>query len=564
MQVANFLTFAFCSVNGDISVELLNKAGDCFTNSYPINLATIALIAISTCLTLSFRSESEEKDTEYKNRKSKRLRSFETQLKKLIQTAEHLSSSDQLKARNLLSKSIVALDAFEECAPEEKYQKLEAVEIFNELQSVYNTLLPYAVKNDIGFILTEESNSAYAITNKKTLQNFLGDLIGQLLLNLPSHSLIQGSTGTEPEGKRLFELFINSTDKSYRFPQIKSDIESLMTTVDNERPINWQQKADYYYIKNYIGLDAELRLIEHTQDTFSLYLRFEQPASLRNLSVDLEEALQDLSNNDSVIPEDKETFVLIVEDYPEVRLYLKRLLSRYFSVLEAEDGVQALKMAQNMMPDLILSDLMMPKMDGLEFCTHIKTNEQTSHIPVVLLTAHPSAETEVKGLQIGADDYIVKPFSAQSLLARISNLINQRRALRQLFSKLPSLEPSKITSTSTDAEFLRRAIACVEDAMDDTEFDTSRLAAKMNLSRSQLNRKLQAIIAKTSREFIRTLRLNRACQLLEKKVGNVSEVIYMVGYNNLSHFAKVFKQHIGVSPSDYRNGIRPDKDQSPE
>ncbi|MGH1366777.1 MAG: response regulator [Calditrichia bacterium] len=563
MQVANFLTFALCSVSGDVSVELLNKVSDYFSKSYHINLTIIAFIAISTCLILSFRSDSEEKNTEYNNRKSKRLRSFETQLKKLLQTAEHLSSSDQLKARNLLSKSIEALDALEESLPEEKYQQLEAVEIFSELQSVYNTLLPYAVKNDIGFILTDESNSVYTITNKKTLQSFMGDLIGQLVLNLPAHSLIQGSTGTDPDGKRLFRIFINSTEESYGFQQIKSDIESLMA-VDDEHPINWQQKADFHYIENYIGLDAELRLFEHTQDTFSLYLRFEQPASLRNLSVDLEETLHNLSNNDCVIPEDKETFILIVEDYPEVRLYLKRLLSRYFSVLEAEDGVQALKMAQNMMPDLILSDLMMPKMDGLEFCTHIKTNEQTSHIPVVLLTAHPSADTEVKGLQIGADDYIVKPFSAQSLLARISNLINQRRALRQLFSKLPSLEPSKITSTSTDAEFLRRAIACVEDAMDDTKFDTSILATKMNLSRSQLNRKLQAIIAKTSREFIRTLRLNRACQLLEKKVGNVSEVIYMVGYNNLSHFAKVFKQHIGVSPSDYRNGIRPDKNQTSE
>jgi DNA-binding response OmpR family regulator len=242
--------------------------------------------------------------------------------------------------------------------------------------------------------------------------------------------------------------------------------------------------------------------------------------------------------------------VLIVDDHPDIRTHVKQNL-KDFRVLEAGDGIAGLNISTEHIPDLIVTDLMMPNMDGVEFCKKLKTDERTSHIPVIMLTAKASVENRIEGLETGADDYITKPFNMRELIIRINNLIEQRRKLRERFSKEVTLQPKDIAITSADEKFLNRTIEIIENNMGDGDFDVASLREEVGLSHMQLFRKLKALTDQAPGDFIRTIRLKRAAQLMQKKFGNIAEITYEVGFNNLSYFAKCFRDMFGMSPSEY-------------
>ena len=248
--------------------------------------------------------------------------------------------------------------------------------------------------------------------------------------------------------------------------------------------------------------------------------------------------------------------LLLVEDNADMRAYIRNHLSATHRVLEAEDGVDGFNTAADLIPDLIISDVMMPKMDGYQLCEKLKNDERTSHVPVILLTAKSSGESKVEGLELGADDYLIKPFDARELQARVKNLIEQRHRLRERFGKEIKLQPRDIAITSTDERFLERAIAVVEEHISEAEFDVETFSRKVGMSRKHLHRKLKALTDQAPSEFIRTLRLQRAAQLLEKHAGNVTEVAYEMGFNSLSHFAKAFKEQFGALPKDYVGSVK--------
>jgi len=194
---------------------------------------------------------------------------------------------------------------------------------------------------------------------------------------------------------------------------------------------------------------------------------------------------------------------------------------------------------------------MMSNMDGVEFCKKLKTDERTSHIPVIMLTAKASVENRIEGLETGADDYITKPFNMKELLTRINNLIGQRRKLRERFSREVNLQPKEIAITSADERFLNRIIEIIENKMGDDDFDVAALQKELGLSNMPMFRKLKALTDQPPGDFIRTIRLKRSANLFEQKFGNVAEVAYEVGFNNLSYFARCFKEIFGQSPSEY-------------
>jgi YesN/AraC family two-component response regulator len=194
---------------------------------------------------------------------------------------------------------------------------------------------------------------------------------------------------------------------------------------------------------------------------------------------------------------------------------------------------------------------MMPEMDGFELCEKIKNDERISHIPVILLTAKADLESKIEGLEYGADDYISKPFEARELQARVSNLIDQRMRLREKFARMTELQPDEIAVTPVDGKFLRRLMAIFENHISEPDFSTEQCAREVGMSRMSLNTKLKALTNQSTHEFIRSLRLQRAAQLLKKAAGSVAEIAYMVGFNNTSHFAKVFRQQFGHSPSKF-------------
>ena len=245
--------------------------------------------------------------------------------------------------------------------------------------------------------------------------------------------------------------------------------------------------------------------------------------------------------------------ILLVEDSQDVRLYLYDLLKSDYTIYQAINGKEGISIAQEKMPDLIISDIMMPEMDGMEFCRRIKTDWLTSHIPVILLTAKASGESKIEGLETGADDYLTKPFSSRELFVRIKNLLEQRKRLREKFSKAEDLKPAETTPNPLDEEFLQKAFALIEKNLDDVNFDNDTFAKEMFLSRMQLHRKLQAITGQTPGDFIRTFRLKRAAQLLKENRLPVTQIAFEVGYSSPSQFTRAFTKQFNCTPSEYSN-----------
>jgi DNA-binding response OmpR family regulator len=243
--------------------------------------------------------------------------------------------------------------------------------------------------------------------------------------------------------------------------------------------------------------------------------------------------------------------ILIVEDSEDVRSHIAEGLGDHYILKMAENGKIGLEAGIETIPDLVITDLMMPEMDGVELCEKLKTDERTSHIPVIMLTAKASVESRLKGLETGADDYVTKPFNMNELRIRINNLIEQRRRLRERFGKDSRLEPKDVAVTSQDEKFLNRTMEIIEKNLGDCDFEVTLLADEMGMSRMQLFRKLKALTNQTPSEFVRTIRLKRAARLMKKNFGNIAEITYEVGFNNLSYFAKCFKELYGMLPSEY-------------
>ncbi len=245
----------------------------------------------------------------------------------------------------------------------------------------------------------------------------------------------------------------------------------------------------------------------------------------------------------------KKPLVLVVEDYHDMRQYIRHILEPEFAVIEAPSGDVGLQKALEFIPDLIISDVMMPRVSGFEFCDAIKRDERTNHIPIILLTARGSEKSQVTGYRLGADAYVTKPFSPTVLKTQVANLIQQRRLLAQKFSR-QYLAGEVLQKEPTDP-FLKKAIQIIEDHLDDAEFTIEQFAREMGLSRTQLHRKLKAIADKNASEFLRYIRLNRAAQMFRDGYDNVTEVAYATGFNSLSYFARQFKAQFNMAPSAY-------------
>jgi signal transduction histidine kinase/ligand-binding sensor domain-containing protein/CheY-like chemotaxis protein len=250
--------------------------------------------------------------------------------------------------------------------------------------------------------------------------------------------------------------------------------------------------------------------------------------------------------------------ILIVEDNDDVRSYIREQLEADYQVNEAQHGEEGVVMAEEQVPDLIITDVMMPKMDGYQFCKVIRNNEKTSHIPMVMLTAKSALDDKIVGLESGVDAYLTKPFSAKELKATVKNLIHQRGQLRKRFSKSTFIRPSEVTSIPVDQEFLEKIVKTIERYFEDEQFSVEMLAEHVNMSLSQLNRKLKALIDQPPGHLIRSLRLQRAADLLEKNAGSVSEICFKVGFSDNAYFSRAFKKQFGVSPSEYHDHIKPE------
>ena len=247
--------------------------------------------------------------------------------------------------------------------------------------------------------------------------------------------------------------------------------------------------------------------------------------------------------------------VLIIEDNDDVRAFIRSSLGEGYRIIEAPNGEIGIQLAQQQVPDLVITDLMMPKMDGYAVCASLKRDERTSHIPVIMLTARVDLESKLEGLETGADAYLAKPFSQRELLAHLTNLIALRRQLQQRYTLHSGWPTNYPTLPSMEQVFLDRVRATIEDHLDDEQYSVERLSNDVGLSRTQLHRKLKVLTNEAPGDLIRLLRLQRAHDLLSAHVGSISEVAYQVGFGNPANFSTSFSRHFGYPPSDARRQV---------
>jgi len=432
----------------------------------------------------------------------------------------------------------------------------------------------------------------YLFPEKKIQAYFDQEKLEKIVYNLLSNAM----KFTPEKGKVVFELSFPPNQGKNELPQNIKRISGkvICISVNDTGPGIEKENQSYIFDRFYqvdskqnrkfegtgLGLSLTKELVELHHgiitlsskpgkgSTFKVYFPIEEQAyKSYEIAGDKEEIVEDYPHENQIHDyqkPDKEDVervnrkkgndivqLLLVEDNQDMRIYIRDCFNDGYNIHEAENGNLGFKTATDEIPDIIISDLMMPEMDGIELCSKLKTDERTSHIPVILLTALSSVEDRIKGLTTGADDYIAKPFNRQELLTRVQNLTDQRRLLRERFSKEIKIQPKDITVSSADERFLEKLISFIETNMADPDLNVDSLTEQIHLSRSQLHRKLKALTNLSATEFIRNIRLKRAAQLLEQHHGTIAETVYAVGFNSLSYFSKCFQKQFNKTPKEY-------------
>ncbi len=292
---------------------------------------------------------------------------------------------------------------------------------------------------------------------------------------------------------------------------------------------------------------------EHLKDNEIINEEFKNPEELMSLVNDESFLVSNNAGDEAArdIKDSSKNIVLIVEDNYDMREYIKKFLSKDYLVEEAVNGEQGVRKAKKIIPDLIISDIMMPKMDGNELTKSLKDDEKTCHIPIIILTAKSGQENKIEGLKTGADDYLIKPFDIEELLIRVENLINIRKKLQEKYSKEDYLlitDGKKIQSI--DEKFMNNVIDIIGKHLSEEEFSIEEFSGEIGMSRSQLHRKIRALTGKSPSVYMRTIRLLKGKRMIEEKTGNISEIAYSVGFSSPAYFTRCFKEEFGYPPSD--------------
>jgi len=314
--------------------------------------------------------------------------------------------------------------------------------------------------------------------------------------------------------------------------------------------------------KEYINLhNAGLKVVstKNKGTIFSVILPCEQ-LEINEKEDNSETEINDLPKTDLIQFEEKiekseilhqDSLILIVEDNVELLNYLGDVLGNYFKVSKAKNGVEALEQIHSLFPDIIISDIMMPEMDGIELCENVKKDIRTSHIPIVLLTALESVKKRISGLSSGADAYISKPFDNELLITQIINLLESRKNLRESFVSINEVWEEKVDQMDIDKKLILKAAQIIESNISNINFSVETLASELGLSRTTLHRKLKSLTNQSATEFIRYERLKHAVKLLKSGNYRLNEISYAVGFNSHNYFTTSFKKQYGMTPSEF-------------
>jgi DNA-binding response OmpR family regulator/nitrogen-specific signal transduction histidine kinase len=426
---------------------------------------------------------------------------------------------------------------------------------------------PLAEQMKIDFSISSSSNIIKAWFDRDQFEKIMFNLLSNAFKNTPEGGAISIRIN---ESKENLAIIVEDNGKGIKVEHFENIFQSFFS-----------YDEEHHHTGTGIGLALTKSLIEmhhgeirveseeHVYTRFILSMplgnkHFDQSELIHEIKdIELTENYQLLSNetvfngsNDvrtnhegiEVLPK-----LLIVEDNAEVRAYIKSIFIGKYTILEAEEGKEGLNVVLEEIPDLVISDVMMPIMDGITLCKEIKSNMKTSHIPVILLTARTSLIFKVEGLETGADDYVTKPFNPKVLELKVRNIMRTHEVMRNLFrdNDLLTIEPKRVTLNSSDERFIQQALESIEKNMANADYSVEDLGVDVGMSRMQLYRKLKALTGQSANEFIRTIRLKRAAQLLEQNQLTIAEVTYEVGFTDLQYFRECFKKLFSLTPSEY-------------
>ncbi|HEY8937827.1 MAG TPA: response regulator, partial [Cyclobacteriaceae bacterium] len=426
---------------------------------------------------------------------------------------------------------------------------------------------PLAEQMKIDFSISSSSNIIKAWFDRDQFEKIMFNLLSNAFKNTPGGGNISIRIN---ENKESLTIIVEDNGKGIKVEHFESIFQSFFS-----------YDEEHHHTGTGIGLALTKSLIEmhhgeiRVESEEHVYTRFILTMPLGNKHFDQSELIHEIkdielaenyqmlaserafngssdisTNHDGieVLPK-----VLIVEDNAEVRAYIKSIFYGKYKILEAEEGKEGLNVVLEEIPDLVISDVMMPIMDGITLCKEIKSNMKTSHIPVILLTARTSLIFKVEGLEMGADDYVTKPFNPKVLELKVRNIMRTHEVMRNLFrdNKLLTIEPKRVTLNSSDERFVQQALESIEKNMSNAEYSVEDLGVDVGMSRMQLYRKLKALTGQSANEFIRTIRLKRAAQLLEQNQLTIAEVTYEVGFVDLQYFRECFKKLFSLTPSEY-------------
>jgi signal transduction histidine kinase/DNA-binding response OmpR family regulator/ligand-binding sensor domain-containing protein len=428
--------------------------------------------------------------------------------------------------------------------------------------TVHNSFLPFLA-------LAEKKNISLRFEGpKNAVQGFFDHYKVELVVN----NLLSNALKFTNEGGRIDCVLKLETRNTVRFAQIEVKDNGIGISKENRaRVFERYYQIDSAQTRAGVGTGIGLALSKELAELIGGGINLESevgvgsqfifwfplPESTQSESTAQASEVIDLAYQDIKMPDIKEDsdapVVLVIDDNRDIRDLIRLSLSGHWQVIETSNGAEGVQKAAELIPDLVITDLMMPVKDGFEVCNDLKTNELTAHIPVILLTAKAGMDSKLQGLRIGADDYLTKPFHTAELLARMQNLVENRRRLRQLFGS-NSTQPEnefidKPFLTAPDNEFLRRFNLMIESNLGDETLGVEEFSGKMLISRVQLHRKLKALTGQSATDFIRDYRLNRAYAMLKNKEGLVVDIAARVGFINEKYFSTVFKEKFGVSPS---------------
>jgi len=448
--------------------------------------------------------------------------------------------------------------------------RTKPVEIVSTLRNIVHAFLPYAQNQEIELSFQSEQEALFAYIDMDKFEIILNNLISNAIKFTPSGGCISVSIDRTNDCLTIhdkqvdcFEIQIcdsgvgipqDQLEKIFdRFVQINPEKANVKEGMGIGLSLT-KELTELHYGKISVtsipeeGTIFTVRLPigkEHLKES-EIVAEYIKMADMNESREEFAKTLHNPKKKDQTLP-----LVLIVEDNPEMRYFIRSCLDSLFQVEEARNGKEAIDATIKLMPDIIISDIMMPEMDGITFCRKLREDNRVNHIPMIFLTAKAEDRDKIEGFESGADEYVVKPFNAHELNARIKNLMKQRNLLRDKIQKDFMIEPDSSGSLSMDEQFIQKAREIIQVHIDDTEYSVESFASDMAMSRFHLNRKLQHVLGMGPSRLIREIRLRKAAQLIQSKTGNISEIALDVGFDNFAYFNRCFKEKYGCSPSKY-------------